>query len=74
MSDRPTDPAWRCPICRAPSEAATRPFCSKRCADVDLLRWLRGGYVIEGASDDDDEDGRVGDLGDDGPPMPKRLS
>ncbi len=33
-----------------------RPFCTSRCANVDLLRWLRGGYVIEGR-EDADEDG-----------------
>jgi uncharacterized protein len=47
----------RCPICRAPTERETRPFCSRACADVDLSRWLRGAYVIQGASADDDEDG-----------------
>ncbi len=35
-----------CPICGKPSEAASRPFCSKRCADVDLQRWLTGNYAI----------------------------
>lgn len=35
-----------CPICRRPSAAAYLPFCSKRCADVDLQRWLSGAYVI----------------------------
>ena len=35
-----------CPICKAASEQATRPFCSRRCADVDLSRWLRGAYAI----------------------------
>lgn len=45
-----------CPICRAPSEAAFHPFCSRRCADVDLSRWLRGAYAIP-VMDDDDEDG-----------------
>ena len=38
----------RCPICRKPTEAAWRPFCSKRCADVDLGRWLGGRYAIPG--------------------------
>ncbi len=47
----------KCPICRAPTEPDSRPFCSRRCADVDLSRWLRGAYVIQGASQDDDEDG-----------------
>ena len=49
--------ASRCPICKAPSEAATRPFCSVRCADVDLSRWLRGAYAIPGGQQDSDEDG-----------------
>lgn len=37
-----------CPICGKPSQPAYRPFCSKRCADVDLAKWLRGAYVIPG--------------------------
>ena len=40
--------AGRCPICRSPTEAAYRPFCSARCRDVDLSRWLGGGYAIAG--------------------------
>lgn len=36
-----------CPICRKnPTAEAYRPFCSKRCADVDLQRWLVGSYVL----------------------------
>lgn len=35
-----------CPICKKPSAADYRPFCSRRCADVDLARWLREDYVI----------------------------
>lgn len=38
----------KCPICKKPTDPAFRPFCSKRCADVDLQRWLSGGYVIPG--------------------------
>ena len=38
----------RCPICNKPTVAAWRPFCSKRCADIDLAHWLRGDYVIPG--------------------------
>jgi endogenous inhibitor of DNA gyrase (YacG/DUF329 family) len=53
----PTTGEARCPICRAPTEPHFRPFCSRRCADVDLLRWLRGGYAIPVAAADDDEDG-----------------
>ncbi|HEY0107325.1 MAG TPA: DNA gyrase inhibitor YacG [Rhizomicrobium sp.] len=39
----------QCPICGKPRDAAFRPFCSKRCADIDLARWLRGEYAIPGA-------------------------
>ncbi len=35
-----------CPICGKPTEESVRPFCSKRCADVDLARWLNGVYAI----------------------------
>ncbi|MEL7486207.1 MAG: DNA gyrase inhibitor YacG [Pseudomonadota bacterium] len=35
-----------CPICQAPQLKQYAPFCSKRCADVDLHRWLSGGYAI----------------------------
>lgn len=38
-----------CPICRKASDPAHRPFCSRRCADVDLARWLTGRYVLPGA-------------------------
>lgn len=41
-------PGPACPICGKPRAAAWRPFCSRRCADVDLGRWLDGGYVIPG--------------------------
>ena len=37
-----------CPICDKPAEAGFKPFCSKRCADIDLGRWLKGGYAIPG--------------------------
>ena len=35
-----------CPICGKPARAAVPPFCSKRCADVDLNRWLSGVYAV----------------------------
>jgi uncharacterized protein len=38
-----------CPICGKPAGERFNPFCSKRCADVDLGRWLKGGYAIPGA-------------------------
>ncbi len=37
----------KCPICGRPVEPAFRPFCSRRCADVDLWRWLDGAYRIQ---------------------------
>jgi uncharacterized protein len=37
-----------CPICGKPREARYDPFCSRRCADVDLHRWLKGSYAIPG--------------------------
>jgi uncharacterized protein len=47
----------RCPICGKPADAAHRPFCSKRCGDIDLSRWLSGSYVVAGGMADADEDG-----------------
>ena len=40
--------APRCPVCGKPAAQAHRPFCSKRCAEVDLGRWLKGGYAVPG--------------------------
>lgn len=45
-------PVRRCPICGKPSEHAFFPFCSKRCADVDLSRWLKGSYAIPVVEED----------------------
>jgi endogenous inhibitor of DNA gyrase (YacG/DUF329 family) len=47
-----------CPICkRHPAEAAYRPFCSRRCADVDLAKWFTGGYAIPVRDDEPTDDG-----------------
>jgi endogenous inhibitor of DNA gyrase (YacG/DUF329 family) len=47
-----------CPICHKPASDAYRPFCSRRCADVDLGRWLTGGYAVPGEPvEDANEDG-----------------
>ena len=35
-----------CPLCQQPAEALYRPFCSRRCAQLDLGKWLTGGYAI----------------------------
>lgn len=37
-----------CPICRKPMEPRFRPFCSSRCANLDLGRWLKESYVLPG--------------------------
>ncbi len=42
----------KCPICKKAASADHKPFCSKRCADVDLHRWLSGGYVVAGQDGD----------------------
>ncbi|GAB3448751.1 DNA gyrase inhibitor YacG [Insolitispirillum peregrinum] len=36
-----------CPVCGKPVEPRYRPFCSKRCADVDLNRWFGENYRVE---------------------------
>jgi endogenous inhibitor of DNA gyrase (YacG/DUF329 family) len=46
----------KCPICSRPTDAKYRPFCSRRCADVDLSRWLRGSYAIPDAVESEDGD------------------
>ena len=53
--------ATHCPICARPSVLEHRPFCSRRCGDIDLGRWLGGHYAIPGppasvaANDPEDE-------------------
>jgi endogenous inhibitor of DNA gyrase (YacG/DUF329 family) len=48
-------PAKPCPICGKPANEASRPFCSERCRDVDLNRWLSDSYAIPAAKDDDED-------------------
>lgn len=45
-----------CPICGKPTAPDYRPFCSRRCADVDLGRWLTEGYRIPAETEDEAED------------------
>ena len=58
----PSPKTAKCPICSKPVEAEYRPFCSRRCADVDLQRWFSGRYAVPGtkidetSSDADEED------------------
>ena len=44
-----------CPICNKKTDAKYRPFCSKRCADVDLGKWLKGSYAIPGRDTDEEQ-------------------
>lgn len=43
-----------CPICQKPADASYRPFCSKRCADIDLGRWLNESYAIPVPEDEEE--------------------
>ena len=45
-----------CPICGKPSSQQFHPFCSARCKDVDLNRWLSGVYVIPGEKLEEEDD------------------
>ncbi|MEM0946294.1 MAG: DNA gyrase inhibitor YacG [Pseudomonadota bacterium] len=45
-----------CPICERLTVHDYRPFCSQRCADVDLGRWMTGAYRVPEPLDADDED------------------
>jgi len=53
----PLRPRRPCPECGKPSARETYPFCSPRCKDVDLNRWLSGSYVIP-ATEEEAEPGR----------------
>jgi endogenous inhibitor of DNA gyrase (YacG/DUF329 family) len=44
----------QCPICRKPVDPVLKPFCSKRCADIDLNRWFTGAYAIPVVEVEDD--------------------
>ena len=49
-------PAKPCPICGKPATVASRPFCSPRCRDVDLHRWLSGAYAVPVVEEDGGEE------------------
>ncbi|MGB3245847.1 MAG: DNA gyrase inhibitor YacG [Sulfitobacter sp.] len=44
-----------CPICQDATDPAYRPFCSRRCADVDLAKWLNGSYAVPSQDPEDIE-------------------
>jgi endogenous inhibitor of DNA gyrase (YacG/DUF329 family) len=67
MTDRPKDAAPQqendplCVICgNHPQTGKYRPFCSKRCSDVDLHRWLGGVYAIPGKPEEEEDESQGG--------------
>ena len=48
-----------CPMCKRVAEQVYRPFCSRRCADLDLQKWLTGAYAIPAAQGEEDAGGTV---------------
>ncbi len=55
MSEAGDAPPRKCPICGKPTTKEQDPFCSKRCAQVDLNRWLSGVYAIPGKKQGEEE-------------------
>ena len=45
-----------CPICGEDSLPRYRPFCSRKCADIDLGRWMTGAYVVPGPATEESDD------------------
>ena len=52
-SDPASTKPTKCPICGKAAVEAYRPFCSKRCADIDLGKWFSGSYAISGRVEDE---------------------
>jgi endogenous inhibitor of DNA gyrase (YacG/DUF329 family) len=52
----PLRPRRPCPECGKPSARETYPFCSERCKNIDLNRWLSGSYVLPGAEEESGPD------------------
>ena len=50
-----------CPICEKPSAKDYRPFCSRRCADIDLGRWLSGAYAVPAQEEEPPEPAQEGE-------------
>jgi endogenous inhibitor of DNA gyrase (YacG/DUF329 family) len=57
MTDQAKQVKGTCPECGEETVYRYRPFCSRRCANLDLSRWLRGTYAIAGGNADADDDG-----------------
>ena len=52
---KPSGKAKPCPICGKPATEASHPFCSERCRDVDLNRWLSNSYAIPGRQEEEED-------------------
>lgn len=52
-----------CPLCGKPATKEAAPFCSKRCADIDLGRWFKGSYAVPVVEQDDLPDGEEAENG-----------
>jgi hypothetical protein len=65
--DAPQPRGRRCPICGKPTVEQFRPFCSRRCADVDLNRWLSDVYVVPVEDDEEEDERPAPKAGDDAP-------
>jgi uncharacterized protein len=50
-----------CPICARETDPKYRPFCSRRCADIDLGKWLTGGYAIPAEAADEENPAAAAD-------------
>ena len=50
----------KCPVCGKPAEEKYKPFCAKRCADIDLGRWLGEAYRIPAVENEETEDDEGG--------------
>ncbi len=46
----------KCPVCGKAEKEGREPFCSKRCADVDLGHWFKGNYSISGHEEPDEDE------------------
>ena len=50
-----------CPICQNDTVDAYRPFCSRRCADIDLARWMNGAYRVASEREDESDEPSIED-------------
>ena len=67
MSEHPVTGGPRCPICSKPAAEKYKPFCGRRCADVDLNRWFSGVYAVPVNKAEDEDGSPSAQPGDDEP-------